>query len=746
MGVQRTILALALMTCAKPTLAQDYFVKTPAEYAKISKDLKAGDVVILANGEWRDFEISFRGHGQPDKPVTLKAEVAGKVFITGKSNLRIGGNHVVVSGLIFRNGYSPTGEVISFRFSKGDLATDSRVTETVIDHFNQPDRFESDYWVAMYGKRNRFDHNNLVGKSNQGVTLAVRLDSEGSRENEHRIDHNYFGPRPILGSNGGESLRIGTSAYSMFKSGTVVEDNVFDRCDGEVEIVSIKSGANVVRRNLILESRGSIVLRHGDGNIVERNVFMGKGKDHTGGIRVINRDQIVRDNYMEGLQGTGFASALTVMNGIPNSPVFRYVQVVNAKIVNNSIIDSARISLAAGADTERTAAPVGSSFTRNLLVFSSADNPVDVQDDISGIAFTQNVLSAPDAKIDLPGATQKAIKLARAGNGLLYPTDPKLKSIGAPRDLQPVSLDMVGAPYYSKSMSGGNFGTGARIAVADGGDNLATAFAGAKDGDTLILSAGEYPLERTLIVDKAVTIEAAAGARPVIMFRRDALFELAEGGNLKLNGVDIDGAEAVDYQGNAMIRTSRSPILSNFQLEMDGVNVRNLKVNANFDVIRLGKSTLAARLRIANSSFEDISGKVIEGAGEVDDFGRYNVEYLEVTKSSFKNIKDSIISLYRGGNDESTFGPHVLFVDNIVANNNAPAGSIVLVGVQQALIERNQFSDSAPIKITQTTGDPLIRIANNKFVKTPRPEITEVKYKGPQRVVMTGNSFDGAGQ
>ena len=33
----------------------------------------------------------------------------------------------------------------------------------------------------------------------------------------------------VLGSNGGETLRIGTSHYSMFNSNTLVENNYFDR-------------------------------------------------------------------------------------------------------------------------------------------------------------------------------------------------------------------------------------------------------------------------------------------------------------------------------------------------------------------------------------------------------------------------------------------------------------------------------------------------------------------------------------
>ncbi|MDA9240746.1 polysaccharide lyase 6 family protein [bacterium] len=148
----------------------------------------------------------------------------------------------------------------------------------------------------MYGKHNRFDHNHLEGKRNKGVTMAVRLNAEASQENYHRIDHNYFGSRPVLGSNGGETLRIGTSHYSLSNSYTVVENNYFDRCDGEVEIISVKSGSNHISGNLFYESRGTLTLRHGNDNLVENNIFLGNGVEHTGGIRVINKRQTIRNN------------------------------------------------------------------------------------------------------------------------------------------------------------------------------------------------------------------------------------------------------------------------------------------------------------------------------------------------------------------------------------------------------------------------------------------------------------------
>ena len=509
----------AISLFAIPAQAEDYHVANQEEYSNALNQIDAGDAIILADGEWRDFEMVVAGHGTADRPITIRSQTPGGVTLTGQSNLRIGGHHILVSGLVFTNGYSPTGEVIAFRRDSDELAYDTRVTQIVIDSFSKPDRTESDIWVAMFGRNNRFDHNNLIDKTNPGVTLAVRLNSEESRENNHRIDHNYFGPRPVLGSNGGETLRIGTSHYSMFNSNTVVENNVFDRVDGEVEIISSKSGSNVIRENLFLRSAGAVTLRHGDNSLVERNVFLGHGKDHTGGIRVINRNQTVRDNYMEGLRGTGFTSALTVMNGVPNSPVNRYVQVDGAVIEGNSVLDSYRITLGAGADAERSAPPVNTSLLRNL--FSGLDDGtfIEVDADISGIALRDNALIAGSVHSAAEAISRAETEMVRAATGLLYPTDPALAEIGAPRDLRVMSLDEVGASYYGKPDNEGPFQTGRTLEVSGDGYTLFTAFKQALDGDILQIAPGTYELERTLQVDHSLTIRGVAaqdGTLPII--------------------------------------------------------------------------------------------------------------------------------------------------------------------------------------------------------------------------------------
>ena len=747
-----SLVVLAVWLCVSPAQAEQHFVHNQEEYGAALKRVEAGDVIVLANGEWRDFELVVTGQGREDAPIAVRPEEAGKVVLTGQSSLRIGGQYIHVHGLVFKDGFSPRGEVVSFRRTKQDVASNSRISHIVIDHFSKPDRYEDDWWVGIYGQNNRFDHNHMVGKTNKGVTLAVRLDSEESRENDHRIDHNYFGPRPVLGSNGGETLRIGTSKYSMYRSNTLVENNVFDRTDGEVEIISSKSGGNIFRGNVFLRSRGTLTLRHGDDSIVEGNVFFGHGKDYTGGIRVINRNQTVRNNYMEGLRGNGFASALTLMNGVPNSPVNRYVEVDNAIVENNTVIDSRRVTLGAGADEERSAPPINSVFANNLLGGLDDATFVEVDADISGIAFANNrVISGRNHSAFADAAVQVSATMERAENGLLYPLESALDGIGAPRDLTVVSLEDVGVAWYAKPGPQEGFGgSGTVTTVAPGEDTLVEAVLSAGDGDVIMLEAGGvYLVNRALPIDKTLTFrsEFSEGSQlPVIYFTRPTLMELREGGNLQLANLVIDGELAPDSVGNSMIRTTSFPIQSNLEIELDGVTVKGLVVNKSFNVITLGKNSLADRVSIQNSNFSDITGSIVSAAAETEDYGQYNVEYLDIVGSNFLNIGGPVADIYRGGRDESTFGPFVIVTGNNLFNiglapTNGSGASVHLHGVQIADVSRNNVAQSAPFRVVHTVGTPRSQILDNNFADTSAIVLEELNYEGEHRAVVRGNQF-----
>ena len=575
-----TALVLAL-TFSNELCAKDYLVDTPKAYKQAVKQVEAGDNIILKNGVWRDFEILFVGQGTAQDPITLTAETKGEVILSGQSNLRLAGEHLVVSGLVFKNGYTPSSEVIAFRRNKEDFAYHSRVTETVIEDYSNPDKREGDYWVALYGKHNRFDHNYLAGKRNKGVTLAVRLNSEDSQQNYHRIDHNYFGPRPIFGSNGGETLRIGTSHHSLSNSFTTVENNYFDQCNGEVEIISVKSGKNYLRNNTFFESRGTLTLRHGNGNVIENNVFFGNGVDHTGGIRVINKDQIVRNNYLEGLTGYRFGSGLTVMNGVPNSPINRYHQVDNAQISHNSLIDVDHIQLAAGSDAERSAVPVNSLVSQNLIFNKSKQQPFTLFDDVSGVTFKDNISNTQPLTKLSNGITQKSVTLVRAENGLLYP---KGISQGVSRSLSPTKKDETGPNWYAKPKAQTAFNSGSVIQVEPGEDALFKAVLAAKDGDTLLLKSGHYNARKVITIDKTLSIKAESKHGAQLTYERGTFFEIIDGGSLQLDGLVIDGTNSPDYSGNTLVRTKKWGMTQNYRLSIENSRIENLTINHSFHV------------------------------------------------------------------------------------------------------------------------------------------------------------------
>jgi poly(beta-D-mannuronate) lyase len=543
-----------------------------------------------------------------------------------------------------------------------------------------------------------------------------------------------------LGSNGGETLRIGTSHYSLSNSFTLVENNYFDRCDGEVEIVSVKAGGNLLRGNLFYESRGTLTLRHGNDNVIEENIFLGNGVDHTGGIRVINKRQTIRNNYLQGLTGYRFGGGLVVMNGVPNSPINRYHQVDGAVIENNSLIEVAHIQLAAGSDAERSAVPINSKFSNNLVFNKNGRDAFTLYDDVSGIQFEANALNAVDNPQISDGFTNQAVELETGANGLLY----SLAAVGAKRDIVVLDKQLVGPAWYPKAAASARFDTGRTIDIKPVAGALEQAVADAQAGDIIRLAPGDYLVSKVLQVNVPVTFMGNNQAQ--IQFERSTLFELGDGGSLKLSGLNVSGKSSPDNVGNSVIRTSPYSMLVNYQVMVENSQFTELDVNRHFNFLNAAKSTMADSIDIVNSQFMNVSGAILGLNKEADDYGIFNADYVNITGSRFENVQGSLANLYRGGTDESTFGPHFLLTGSALKNVGAGSknkfrSSIYLHGVQVTQIDNNDFSDSSAIKIEHTVGEPVTRVAENTFAGTPAPTVAELHSDKDNTAVITDNIF-----
>ncbi len=715
-----SLTVFSLVACSSDTTDsggnKDGLISTVDALNAAIENAAPGDTLTLANGTWRDVEIVLRGTGTADAPITLTAEEPGQVILSGQSNLSISGEYIVVSGLVFKDGYTPTSEVISFRTAKDELARHSRVTNTVIDSFSNPERHSSDTWVAIYGKNNRFDRNTLVNKGNRGVTLAVRLNTAESLENDHIIEMNYFGPRQTLGSNGGETLRIGTSHYSREFSNTVVRNNYFDRTSGELEIISSKSCGNRITDNVFFESQGTLTMRHGHFTTVEGNYFIGNRKPNTGGIRIINENQTVRNNYLYGLTGHRFRGALVVMNGVPNGPINRYDPVIDSVLDNNIVIDSDHIQLCAGADEERSAPPTGTTMHNNILLSKTNLNPFTVYDDISGISFEGNVVNEGATVPVDTGFSPVPYSVAQNANGLLVPPQSLVEQIGFGEVKLPVSKDEVGALYYPKNDLAVAFRSGSDVAVPAGTNTLIDALEASSPGDVLVLeNGGEYLLTKYAYTNHPVSIVSAPGDKPIIRSEKNSFLVIANGGSLELENLRFDGAESPDVAGNNVISTDRYSMNRNYSLLMRNLSVTNLDVNHSFDFLRVYRNTFADAVELIDSEFSNITGSILAMNKETDDLGIYNVENLRIENSSFTDVQGAVANIYRGGTDESTFGPIVNISGNTLDNvglgsRNKSGASMLFHGVQKLEIADSNWNSSAPLELFLTNGEPITLI------------------------------------
>jgi poly(beta-D-mannuronate) lyase len=700
-------------------------VKDANAFDAAVKNAISGDKIILANGIWKNTELVFTGKGEKDKPITLTVQEKGKVFLEGQSNLKIGGEYLHVEGLVFRNGYTPTGSVISYRKDKNTPCNNCRVTECVIDDYNPSERFDSDYWVDIYGKNNRFDHNYMVGKRNRGVTLAVRLTKEEDRQNNHRIDHNYFGYHPILGSNGGETLRIGTSHHSLTNSNTLVEDNYFERCNGEHEIISNKSCQNTFRNNTFYECQGTLTMRHGNETLVDNNYFFGNRKPNTGGIRIINEKQTVINNYCEGLTGYRFRGALVIMNGVPNSPINRYFQVQDSKASNNLIIDCDYIQLCAGSDEERSAVPIDSEMSNNIIYNEKKDDVFTVYDDISGIAFNHNILS----ENIIPPVNKNAAVGGFLGKKLNFQDINEIKrsidfpDIGPDQSKDRPDANNTGVSWYPKKNYEIVFNTGKLIEVAPGINTLFEAVHNSSKGDILQLSKGNYHLTKSIDINHTLSIKSVDTSKPTLTFERSSLFNIENGGSLSLEGLQVNGSECDDYAGNSVIRTSRYSMIDNYKLMIRNCDFTDLDVNHSFNVLKVYKNTFADSILLADCTFDNISGHVLNLDKEIDDIGIYNAEDVEIVNCTFKDIGGSALKLHRGGRDESTFGPILKMHDSEFDNvgydqRNKNEAAVLLHGVQLAEMNNLNFKNSRKLQLHLIVGEPVIKIKNTTFINS----------------------------
>jgi hypothetical protein len=322
------------------------------------KKIKGNDIIEILPGEFNlNAKIDITLITTKDKPAIIRAKNPGTVKFIGNTWFSFkNSSFISIEGIEFLSNDGPAVELLG--------CNNIRVTNNVF-HLKETKKSS---WIFIGNEEgaksntshhNRIDHNLFENKKELGnfITIEGTMAPEFQVSQYDLIDNNYFrniGPRA---ENVLEAIRVGSSHVSLSSGFTVIEKNLFERCDGDPEVVSIKSSDDTVRYNTFRECLGVLSLRHGNRSTVDGNFFFGNGRTGefvdnlnkkwnigTGGVRLCGDNMKITNNYFEGLTGVNWDASLALTNGdadygmgFPLTKHFRsrYILVAYNTFVNN---------------------------------------------------------------------------------------------------------------------------------------------------------------------------------------------------------------------------------------------------------------------------------------------------------------------------------------------------------------------------------------------------------------------------
>jgi hypothetical protein len=259
-------------------------VASKAQLASAVARAKPGDRILVPDGTY-SAPIRLNRPGTAAAPITIAAKNPGKALVTSDKAFQLdGAAHVVIEGFTFtgNGGLTVPGTAAAARITRNTFQGN-----------------KEGHWLSVNAHDTEVDHNLFRNKKNKGVYLSVTGPGSKDMAQRVRIHHNHFLNHQFSGGNGGESLRLGLSGRQHAKAFAIVEHNLFEKADGDLEAISIKSSNNIIRYNTIVNSEGTITLRHGSNSVVDGNMLIG-GKT---GIRIFGNDQVIVNNVVQNTSG-----------------------------------------------------------------------------------------------------------------------------------------------------------------------------------------------------------------------------------------------------------------------------------------------------------------------------------------------------------------------------------------------------------------------------------------------------------
>ncbi|MBN1676571.1 MAG: right-handed parallel beta-helix repeat-containing protein [Kiritimatiellae bacterium] len=334
---------------------------------------RPGEVIPVRNGTYRNWKMKVPCHG-----AVITAETPDGVCFTGfGTKLTVTGNGNVIGG---------------FRFEKiGTAAVTfygtcrNRLTDCVFESCGDPKSpvnaiIDMNSGVTPTGSiSNRIDHCTFRDFQAKAIRIVIsERDPEpapGKTSGYNRIDHNLFtDARLIGGKNGNDALQLGQTWNSTTQKvavpratevnlHTFVEHNEFVRVSNQ--IVNQKANGTVFRFNRLMDCRGAISQRSGDGCVYEGNYF-----ENSKGLLLRGANHVVVNNIFNRVSGTMLLHAWGRMK--EGGGYVLYFPNTNNLVAHNTFVDPQgdviEIGRVWGAQGDVRNPPCDNRFINNIFV------------------------------------------------------------------------------------------------------------------------------------------------------------------------------------------------------------------------------------------------------------------------------------------------------------------------------------------------------------------------------------------
>ena len=413
----------AAVTTAVSLNAMTVLVSSEKQLKEAIKNAGPGSVIAVADGIYAlssDLEVK-RKKGTAEKPITIRAKNRLEAEITGNRRVKIQeSEYVVLEGFKFTMKADATGKsgAVNLKACKN-----CRVTRNHFELDESSTGNNNQTWLTIDGegsRYNRIDHNLFQNKVKEGHYVFVNGDGYDMSQHD-LIDHNHFKDRAYGGGkNEYETIRGGQSKVGNKDGGMflTISDNLFERCDGEDEMISFKCGDCYFLRNTVVDCNGSVVLRAGSRGTVAGNFFINTYESppyreyQAGGVRFYGADHRIYNNYFENLNGMGMLAPLNIMHGAEAGSGAcggaDCLPSARCEVVHNTWVNCRELRI--GYDSsERPLPPDDCTFANNIIYGNHGKRPLLKLFEADGITFSGNIIyPTGDAKTGVEGVGFKS--------------------------------------------------------------------------------------------------------------------------------------------------------------------------------------------------------------------------------------------------------------------------------------------------------------------------------------------------